>query len=157
MQAPLYGAVVDGTAARLIAVVLHRDRSRRRVRIGPPGDGLTLDVRAQILALEIAQFVVRVEVLRGQARSALQADDLHARLAELGGEDAACRAHADDDDVGFFGCHGSCPPRQPALACSPTMGSRVNGPLLCMSAAVNSSCPPGNPTKRQPAKSLLPP
>src|SRR5262244_1588909 len=157
MQAPLYGAVVDGAAARLVAVVLHRDRICRRVRIGPPGDGLTLDVRAQILALEIAQFVVRVEVLSSQARPALEADDLHARLAELGCEDAARRAHADDDDVGFFGCHGSPPPRQPALACSPTMRSRVNGPLLCISAGVNSICPPGNPTRRQPAKSLLPP
>src|SRR5262249_19157372 len=149
--------VRSGPAAALVAVVLVRDRLCGHVRIGPPGDGLTLDVRAQILALEIAQFVVRVEVLSGQARPALQADDLHARFAELGCEDAACRAHADDDDVGFFGCHGSRPPRQPALACSPTMGSRVNGPLLCMSAAVNSSCPPGKPTKRHPAKSLLPP
>src|SRR5262244_1042572 len=113
MQAPLYGAVVDGTAARLIAVVLHGDRSRRCVGIGPPGDGLTLDVRAQILALEIAQFIVRVEVLGGQARPALQADDLHARLAELGCEDTACRAHADDDNIGFFGCHGSYPPVSP--------------------------------------------
>src|SRR6516164_2726751 len=104
------GAVVDGAPARLIAVVLHRDRSRRRVRIGPPGDGLTLGVRAQILALEIAQFIVWVEVLSGQARPALQADDLHARLAELGCEDTACRARADDDNIGFFGCHGSHPP-----------------------------------------------
>jgi hypothetical protein len=45
----------------------------------------------------------------------------------------------------------------PAFACSPTIGSRVNGPLLCMSAAVNSTCAPGNPSKRHPAKSLLPP
>jgi len=45
----------------------------------------------------------------------------------------------------------------PAFARSPTIGSRVNGPLLCMSAAVNSTCAPGNPSKRHPAKSLLPP
>jgi hypothetical protein len=92
-------------AAGLVAVVLHRDRRRARIAVRPPGDGLALDVRPQIHALEVAQLVVRVEVLGGQARTALEPDHLHAGLAELGCENAAGRAHADDDDIGFFGGH----------------------------------------------------
>ena len=46
VEAPRHGAVVDGAAARLIAVVLQRERSCPRIRVGPPRDGLTLDVRA---------------------------------------------------------------------------------------------------------------
>ena len=47
-----------------------------------------------------------------QARTALEADDFHAGFAELGREDPAGRADADDDDIGLFGCHGSCPPQR---------------------------------------------
>jgi hypothetical protein len=43
VEAPRYGAVVDGAATRLIAVVLQRERMCPRIRVGPPGDGLTLD------------------------------------------------------------------------------------------------------------------
>jgi hypothetical protein len=50
---------------------------------------------------------VRVEVLGGETRAALEPDDFHARFAELGRENAAGRAHADDHDIGFFGGHGS--------------------------------------------------
>ena len=98
---------MDGAATGLIAVVLHRDRVRARIGARPPGDGLPLDVRAQVLALEIPQLIVRVEVLGGQARTALEPHHLHAGFAELGREDSTCGAHANDGDIGFFGCHGS--------------------------------------------------
>src|SRR5262249_62134135 len=88
-------------------LVLYRDRNSLCICNWASLDGLALDVRTQILALEIAKFIVRVKVLSGKARPALEADDLHARLAEFGCEDTACRAHADDDNIGFFGCHGS--------------------------------------------------
>jgi len=74
---------------------------------------LALDIGAEILALEKAQFIVRREVLGLETRSALQSDDFHARLAELGREDAARRADPDNDDIGLFDRHGSCPPLQP--------------------------------------------
>ena len=138
-------------AARLIAVVQHRQRIGARIGIGPPGNGLALDIGAQILPLEEAQFIVCGEVLGRKTRTPLQADDFHARLAELGGEDAACRADADDDDVSLFDCH------RYALPCRPTIGSRVKACVLSRSSGVNSSWPPGKPTKRHPAKSLLPP
>jgi hypothetical protein len=105
VHAPRHRAVVHRAAARLVAVILHRDRRRACIAVRPPGDGLALDVRPQILALEVAQLVVRVEVLRREARAALEPDHLHASLAELGRENAARRAHADDDDIGFFGGH----------------------------------------------------
>ena len=111
MQAPRERAVVDGAAARLVAVIQNRHRVRAHARVRPPGDRLALPVRAKFLPLEIAQFVVRVEVRSGQARAALQANDFHARFAKLGREYPADRAHTDDDDICFFGCHGSCPPR----------------------------------------------
>ena len=58
--------------AGLVAVILNWNRQRAHVGIGPPGNGLTLDVGAQILALEVAQLVMRIEILRGQARAALE-------------------------------------------------------------------------------------
>ena len=64
----------------------------------------------QILALEIAQLVVRLEIRGLEPRAALEPDHFHAGLAELGGEDAAGGADADDHDIGFFGCHGSALP-----------------------------------------------
>ena len=79
---------------------------RARIGVRPPGDRLALRVRAQILPLEVAQLVVRLEVLGLEPRAALEPDDLHAGLAKLGREDAAGRADADDDDIGFFRCHG---------------------------------------------------
>ena len=42
VEAPRDRAVVDGAAARLVAVVLRRDRGRARIRVRPPGDGLAL-------------------------------------------------------------------------------------------------------------------
>ena len=113
VKAPRDRAVVDRAAACLIAVIQHRERIRARLRVRPPGDGLALRVRAQILPLEIAQFVLRLEIRGGEARAALQADHFHARFAKLRREYPARRAHADDDDIRFFGCHGSCPPLRP--------------------------------------------
>src|SRR5262249_55158590 len=95
VKAPGDGTVVDGATARLIAVALGRDRSGPRARIGAPGDRLTLGIRAQVLALEVAQLVLRREVLGAQARAALEPDHLHAGLTELGRENAAGSADAD--------------------------------------------------------------
>jgi len=111
VHAPGHGAVMDGAAAGLIAVILHRERRSAGIGVGPPGDGLAFDVGSQILALEIAQLVVRLEVLRGETRAALEPDHLHAGLAELGGEDAARSANADDHNIGFLDCHGVTPSR----------------------------------------------
>src|SRR5262249_57947541 len=73
---------------------------------------VALDVRAQILALKVAQLVLRAEIRGLEAWAALEPNDLHAGFAELGREDAAGRAHADDDDIGLAGCHGSSPARR---------------------------------------------
>ena len=131
---------------RACALALGRQVTGLRLRFGP-----------QILALEIAQFVMRLEVGGLEPRAALEPDHFHAGLAELGGEDAAGRADADDDDIGFFDRHGFSPLALLACACRPMMGARVNASLLCMSSGVNTGCAPGKPTSRQPAKSLLPP
>src|SRR5262249_39622128 len=110
VHAPRYGPVVNSAAAGLVAVVLHRDRAGAPIRILPPGDRLALDVRPQLLALEVAQLVVRVEVVGGQAGPALEPDHLHPGLAQLGRQNTAGGSHADNDDIGLFGCHGSAPP-----------------------------------------------
>src|SRR5205809_1023868 len=84
------------------AVALRRDRGRARPRIGPPGHWLALGVGAQVLALEIAQLVLRREVLGAPARAALETDHLHAGLAELGRQNATGSADADDYDIRLF-------------------------------------------------------
>src|SRR5580700_5774864 len=131
VHAPGEGAVVDSAAARLVAVIENCHWVRSGARIWPPGDGLALPVRAKILPLEISQFIVRVKVRGGEARAALEADDFHSRFSKLGCENTAHRAHADDDDICFFDCHGYPLPTGPLAAiCSPTMGERVNSCLL---------------------------
>ena len=112
VKAPGDCAVVHGTAARLVAVIENRERIRARLRVRPPGDRLALRVRAQVLSLEVAQFIERAEVRSGQARPALQPNNLHACFAQLGRENPPCGAHTDDDDIGFFGGHRSCLPRR---------------------------------------------
>src|SRR6202008_2305584 len=57
MQAPGERAVMDGAATRLMTVVLVRRGARLGAGIGPPGDRRLLDVRPQILALEVAQLI----------------------------------------------------------------------------------------------------
>ena len=64
-----------------------------------------LGIRAQILPLEIAQFVLSGEIRGGVPGAALKADDFHAGLAELGGKNRTGRSDADNDDVGFSSCH----------------------------------------------------
>ena len=110
MHAPGKRAVVHRAAARLIAVIQDGHRVRAHAGIWPPGNWLALPVRAKLLPLEIAQLVVRVEVRSGKARAALEANDFHSRFAEFGRENSADRAHADNDDIRFFGGHGLCPP-----------------------------------------------
>jgi hypothetical protein len=78
---------------------------RARVGVRPPSDGLAFRVRAQVLPLEIAQFVLRGEIRGGVPRAALETDDLHAGLAELGREYSAGPSDPDNDDIGFFNCH----------------------------------------------------
>ena len=156
VKAPRDRAVVDGAAARLVAVILHRDRVRARIRVRPPGDGLALDVRAQVLPLEVAQFVMRVEVCGRQTRAALQPNDFHARFAELGRENPPA-APTPMMTTSVFSVAMAHPLRIGACACRPMMGARVNASLLCISSGENSGCAPGKPTRRQPAKSLLPP
>src|SRR6266403_5919162 len=106
VKAPRERAVVDGAAARLVAVVQDWERVRAHTGVRPPGDGHALRVRAQFLPLEVAQFIVRAEIRGLQTRAALQANDFHACLAEFGCEDPACRAHSDDDYISLFDCHG---------------------------------------------------
>src|SRR5262249_1671667 len=109
VEAPRHGAVVHRAAAGLVAVAETLDPRRPRVRVGPPGDRLTLHVRAQVLALEVAQLVLRSEVRSLEPRAALEPDPLHPGLAGVGGENSAARADADDHDIRLFGCHGSSP------------------------------------------------
>src|SRR5580704_17437897 len=108
MHAPRHRAVMHGAAAGLVAVVLPRHWIGARIGVGPPGDRLALGVWAQVEPLEITQLVMRIEVRCLEARAALQADHLHAGLAELGRDNAAYGAGANDDDVSLLGCHGSC-------------------------------------------------
>ena len=104
---------MHGAAAGLVAVVLRPAIGLARAfAFGRQVTGWRFRLGRRVLALEIAQFVVRLEVCGGQARAAFQADDFHARFAEFGREDAARRADADDDDVRFFGCHGSALPHR---------------------------------------------
>src|SRR6516225_1961152 len=84
VKPPRHRAVMHGSAARLIAVTQRRQRVGARIGIWSPGYGLALDIGAQVLALEEAQFIVWGKVLGRQPRSPLQADDFHARFAELG-------------------------------------------------------------------------
>ena len=107
VHAPGHRAIVDGAASRLIAIVLDGDGCGPRIAVGSPGNGLALDVGAQILPLEITQLIVRIKVLRGEPRTALEPDHFHSRFAELGRKNTARCAHADNDDIGLFRCHGS--------------------------------------------------
>src|SRR5690242_292794 len=98
---------MDGTAAGLIAVVENRHGMCGSIRVWPPSHRLALDIRPQILALEIAQFVMWLEVRRFQSRAALETDDLHARLGEFGGKNATGSSDTYDHQICFFGCHSS--------------------------------------------------
>ena len=91
--------------ACLVAVVQNGHWIRARIGIRPPGDGLALGIRPQLLPLKIAQFVMRAEIRRLKSRAALQANHFHARLAKFGREYSASRANSNDDDVRFFGGH----------------------------------------------------
>src|SRR5262245_27503109 len=99
MEAPRDGAIVDRAAAGLIAIALGRNRCRTRACIGPPRHRLALGVRTQVLALEVAQLVLRGEVLGAPAWAALETDHLHAGLAKLGRENATSGADADNDNI----------------------------------------------------------
>src|SRR5258708_7551986 len=158
MHAPGECAVVNCASACLIAVIQYAHRVRSHAGMGPPGDGLALPVWAKLLPLEVTQFIMRIEIRGAKARAALQANDFHSRFAKLGREDSPDRAHANNDDICFFGCHGYPLPIGPLdIVCRPTMGSRVNACLLWRSVGVNTACAPGKPTSRQPVKSLFPP
>src|SRR5579864_388770 len=97
---------MHGAAAGLVAVVLRWYRMRRRVGVRPPGHRHALRIRPQILTLEIAQLVMRLEVGGLEPRPALEPDHLDAGFAQLGGHDAARCADADDDYIGLLRCHG---------------------------------------------------
>jgi hypothetical protein len=98
---------VDGAATGLIAIVLNRDGGGPRILVGSPGNGLAFDVRPQILPLEVAQLIMRVEILSGQSRTALEANHFHSGFAELGRKNAASGTNPDDDDISLFDCHDS--------------------------------------------------
>src|ERR1700730_3490995 len=107
VHAPGYRAIVDGAASRLIAIVLDRDGCGPRIAVGSPGNGLAFDIGAQILPLEITQLIVRIKVLCGESRTALDPDHFHSRFAELGRKNTAGCTNADNDNIGLFSCHGS--------------------------------------------------
>ena len=112
MHAPRKRAVMDGPAAGLIAVIQNVHGVRARACVGTPRHRLALPVRAKILPLEVTQFIVRVEIRGAESRAALQANDLHSRLAQLSREDSSDRAHTNDHDICFLGCHCLSPPRR---------------------------------------------
>src|ERR1700677_3188657 len=91
-------------ATGLVAGVLYGKPGGARIRVRAPCHRLAFGVGSQILTLKVAQFVERK--IRGlEARATLQADNLHAGLAELGPDNAADRAHTDDDHIRLFDCH----------------------------------------------------
>jgi hypothetical protein len=98
---------VNRAAARLVAVIQDADRVRAHATVRPPRDRLALVVRAQILPLEVAQFIQAREVRGVVTRTAFEGDDLHARLGELRRDDSTGGARADDDDIRFLGGHDS--------------------------------------------------
>src|SRR5262249_31246690 len=73
--APADRTVRGRAAAGWVAVILPRHRKGESVRAGPPGDRLALHVRTQVEPLEVAELIVRIEILRGQPRTTLQSDD----------------------------------------------------------------------------------
>ena len=79
---------------------------RGRVCVGAPRHRHALRVGPQILPLEEAQLIVRLEIGCLQPRPALEPDHFDAGFAELGGEDTAGGADADDHHIGFLRCHG---------------------------------------------------
>ena len=80
-----------------------------RIRIRPPRDRHPLWIGPQILALKVAKLVVRLEIGRLKTRAAFEPDDLDAGFAQLGREDTARSANADDHNIGFLDGHGSAP------------------------------------------------
>src|ERR1035437_422548 len=110
VKAPRECAVMDGAATCLVAIIQNRERVRAYIRVRPPSDGMALHVGAQLLPLEVAQFIVRGEVRRGKPRTALQADDFHPGFARLGREYPSCRTNTDDDHSRLLNCHGSSLP-----------------------------------------------
>ena len=80
---------MHGAAPGLVAVVLPHNGDRAAIGVRPPGDGLAFRIGPQIELLEVAQFIMWVEVLGLEARPALEANDFHSRLAELGRENPA--------------------------------------------------------------------
>src|SRR5689334_11209317 len=96
------------TAARLVPVIQHAERRRACICIRPPSHGLALRIRTRVLTLEEAQLVHCPEVGLDVTRSAFECDDAHARARELGRDDGAGGAYADNDDIGLFGRHLRC-------------------------------------------------
>jgi hypothetical protein len=123
VEPPGHCAIVDGTAADLIAVVERREGDRTRVRVRAPSDGLALRIGAQILALEVAQFILPGEVRGSVPRATLETDDFHARLSELGSKNSTGATDTHDDNIRFFCSHRSGSPR---LRQQPDNGQAVN-------------------------------
>lgn len=123
---------MHSAAAGLHAVVLLRQPERGRIGVRAPRHRLQLGIRTQILALEIAQFV-ELKIRRLEARTAFKPDDLEPGLAEFRRHDATHGAHADDDHIRLFGCHGYHPLE---WAWRPVIGARVKGLVLPISAWV---------------------
>src|SRR6202043_1271352 len=109
VKAPGKRAVVDRAASRLIAVIQNRHRLGICFCVGPPSNGLPFGIGAQLLALEIAQFIERAEVLGCKARTSFETDHFHAGFAEFGGEYSTHCAYTHDDDICFFGGHELTP------------------------------------------------
>src|SRR5579859_7573796 len=106
VKAPGKSTVVDRAASGLIAVIQNRHRLSIGFCVGPPSNGLPFGTGAQFLALEIAQFIERAEILGCKARTSFEPDDFHPGLGEFGGEYSAHCAYTHYDDICFFGGHG---------------------------------------------------
>src|SRR3984893_6566815 len=106
VKAPGKRAVVDRAASGLIAVIQYGHRLGIGFCVGPPSDGLPFGIGAQLLALEIAQFIERAEILGCKARTSFEPDDFHPGFAEFGGEYSAHCSYTHNDDICSLGGHG---------------------------------------------------
>src|ERR1700680_2170640 len=109
VKAPGKSAVVDCAASGLIAVIQNRHRLGIGFCVWPPSNGLPFGIGAQLLALEIAQFIERAEILGCKAGTSFETDDFHAGFAKFGGEYSANCAYTHNDDICFFGGHELTP------------------------------------------------
>ena len=121
---------MDCATANLIAIAHRVQWLRFHICVETPGDNAFFGIWTRILALEEAQFIMRVKINRFQFWAPLQGDHFHADFAEFGRQDGPGCTCANDDDFGLDLRHGS------ALSCARLRLLHANDWLSCESFTV---------------------